>query len=402
MKIALISAYCLDSTMPLAKHLAEQKTNVHLFGIMPKGNQNVYVVDFSKNKQPNGFVQTEIANAQMGKKLCEYLSDLTLKFFIFPGGGKKNFYFRDIYYAWKLSKHVINNKFDIVHLIHTSGRFSLLLMFFLKKQNLIQTLHEITDHSGDTNSSNLKILKQLIKKNIPIIFHSHISKERFLSFRSTVSKDAFNLDLYTMLRFSLYETYMQFLPNTVNNTKQFIEGGGAVVLHFGRIVPYKGIDILIDAIKIVQKKRPVHLIVAGDGDPYFNFDGIDSYQFFNYSISNEEIIHFVRSCTFVVCPYRSASQSGIPMTVFPFNKPIIASRTGGFKEIIEHNETGILVDDVNPSSFADAIETLINDKVLRRKMAINIDRKFKQGEFSWPTIAKETINFYKKNSSLQV
>ena len=205
-----------------------------------------------------------------------------------------------------------------------------------------------------------------------------------------------------MLRFSLYETYMQFLPDTGNNTKQFIEGGStAVVLHFGRIVPYKGIDILIDAIKIVQKKRPVHLIVAGDGDPYFNFDGIDSYQFFNYSISNEEIIHFIMSCTFVVCPYRSASQSGIPMTVFPFNKPIIASRTGGFKEIIEHNETGILVSDMDPSSFADAIETLITDKVLRRKMAINIDRKFKQGEFSWPTIAKETINFYKKNSSLQ-
>ena len=168
--------------------------------------------------------------------------------------------------------------------VKLTNQLTKLLMFFLKNQNLIQTLHEITDHSGDTNSSNLKILKQLIKKNIPIIFHSHISKERFFSFRSTVSKDAFNMNLYTMLRFSLYETYMQFLPDTGNNTKQFIEGGGAVVLHFGRIVPYKGIDILIDAIKIVQKKRPVHLIVAGDGDPYFNFDGIDSYQFFNYSI----------------------------------------------------------------------------------------------------------------------
>lgn len=396
MKIALISAYCLDSTMPLAKYLADEKMDVHLFGIMPKGNQNVYVVDFSKNKQPNGFIAAHIVQTQMGRKLSAYLSRLTIKFFVFPGGGKKNFYFRDIYYAWKFSQHIIKNNFDIVHLIHTSGRFSILLMHFLKKQKLIQTLHEVTDHSGDTSSESLKILSLLIEQNIPIIFHSRISKDRFLAFRSSISKELFTDSLYIMLRFGLYETYKQFLPKISRNPRLSKSIDYPVILHFGRIVPYKGIDILIDAIKIVQKKQPVHLIVAGAGDPYFSFDGIKSYEFLNYSLNNEEIIDLIRNCTFVVCPYRSASQSGIPMTVFPFNKPIIASNTGGFMEIIENNETGILVNDIEASSFAYAISTLISNTELQKKIAIGIKNKFKHGEFFWPNIVQETILFYKK------
>ena len=392
MKVALVSSYCLDSTMPLARHLAEENIEIQLFAIMPKYNQNFYVVDFSKNKQKSGFVNNDILIKQMGNNLCQYLSSIKTKFFVYPAGaGKKNF-FQDIYYAWKFSRHLIKNNFDVVHLIHTANRFSILLFYFLKGQKIIQTLHEVTDHSGDTTSYNIWIMKILIRNNIPVIFNSQISKDRFLSYRASITNSKFDVDLYKMIRFGLYETYRNFFSGDSN--RQNKNDAIPIILHFGRIVPYKGIDILSDAVKIVQLTHPVHLIVAGKGDSYFNLEGIKSYEFLNYAISNEEIIDLVKKCTMVVCPYRSVSQSGIPMTVFLFNKPIIASNIGGFREIIEHNKTGILVDKVDACSFANAIECLISNNELQESIAFNIDKNFKYGEFSWPNIAKETVKFY--------
>jgi len=398
MKVAVISCYCLDSTMPLVKNQADSGVDVHLFCVMPRGGQNSFVVDFTNNKQPNGFVDNEILKKQMGEGLCQYLSRVKTKFFVFPGGGMRSLYFLDYYYAWKLSNIIKKGKFDVVHLIHVCGHFSIMLMHFLKDQKLIQTLHEVTDHGGQTTDDNLKILKELVKRDIPIIFHSQVSRERYITFRSTVTKNNLNEDLYTIIRFSLYETYFHFNANKKKITHGNINGSIPTVLHFGRIVPYKGIEVLIDAIRIVQEKQPVHLVVAGGGDPYFNFDGIDSYEFINYSITNEEIIELIKNCTIVVCPYRSASQSGIPMTVYPFNKPIIASKIGGFKEIIEHNDTGLLVDELDGKSFAEAIGCLISNKELQEKMKINIAKKFSEGEFAWSNIVEQTIRFYEKYS----
>ena len=395
MKVAIISAFTLDTTMPLTKHLAQENVDVNLFGIMPKYNQNVFVVDFSENKQPCGFINSDILIKKMGKSHCDYLLKVKTKLFVFPAGWGKKAFFPDIYYAWKFSQHIIKGKYHVVHLIHATNRFSLLLLHFLRNQNIVQTLHEVTAHQkSDTGFYNIKILNKLIKKNIPIIFHSQTSKDRFISYRASIMSSDLRPNQITIIRFSLHETYLHFAPAQLNTSKKSIDKSIPIILHLGRVVPYKGIDILIDAVKIIQKTQPVHLIVAGGGKSYFSFEGVDSYEFLNYSISNEEIIDLIENCMVVVCPYRSASQSGIPMTVFSFNKPIIASNIGGFSEVIEHNINGILVDRIEAPAFAEAIGNLISDKELRDKMVVNIGN-FQKGEFSWSNIAKSTLNFYK-------
>jgi len=166
------------------------------------------------------------------------------------------------------------------------------------------------------------------------------------------------------------------------------------ILNFGRIVPSKGIHFLIDAVKQLQITHPIHLTIAGEGQPYFDLSEIKSYEFINRFITNEEIVTLIKECDVVVLPYTSASQSGIPMTVFAFNKPIIASNIDGFKEVIDNFETGILVDHLDKDSLAKSIEIFLSDSNLKSKMRENIKNKYTSGDFSWPSIAAKTVDFY--------
>ena len=218
-----------------------------------------------------------------------------------------------------------------------------------------------------------------------------------MNFRENVLKNSKKEDNLTMIRFGLYQTYNCFSNQTFSSSKA--NNGKSNILFLGRIVPYKGIHLLIEAVKILQEQYPIHLVVAGHGEQYFNFDGVKSYDFINRSISNEEIVRLIEDCDMVVLPYSSASQSGIPMTVFAFNKPIIASNVDGLSEVIDHMKTGILVDNLNGQSFANSIEQLLLDDKLKNQMEEKIKKKYSTGEFSWYSIADKTIEFYKYHSN---
>ena len=392
MKIAIISFYLMESSIPLAKHLSLSGCEVDLFAPLPYKNQNAFVFNLNLNKQASGFVNQEIADKAFGRKLIEYLSTLNLKVFIFPDRRLERLTFKDLIYAYKLGRYIRKGKYDVVHIIHTSQRFWFFLYLFIEKKKVIQTLHEVTSHDSKTSFSQRLILKLLIKNSTPIIFHSKISKERFIEFRKAITHKKLAEENLAIIKFGLFETYKNFS----NHAPKQREDGRINLLNFGRIVPYKGIDLLVESVKLLQEKYPIHLTIAGNGEPYFNLETINSYEFINRIISNEEIVSLIEASDIIVLPYKSASQSGIPMTVYIFNKPIIASNIAGFKEDIDHCETGILVNSLNAESFATAIELLIAKPLLRQEMQMNIKKKYSEGKYSWQTIANETIDFYKR------
>lgn len=392
MKIAIVSFYLMESTIPLAKHLSLKGIRVDLFSLLPYLNQNTFVYDFSANRQPLGFVKESIARKTFGKKLCDYLSNINTRVFIFPDRKIQKFFGKDLYFAFRLAKQLRNEKYDLIHIIHTSPRFWRYLFLFLDKKKVVQTLHEVTSHEGIHSKEEERNLKLLIKEETPIIFHSRASKQRFIDFRNRFAQNKLNEDQVTLIRFGLFETYYCFSNHLQSRKKNEM----IHILNFGRIVPSKGINILVEAVRILQNKYSIHLTIAGSGNAYFDFNGIKSYDFINRSLSNEEIVHLIEDCDLVVLPYTSASQSGIPMTVYAFNKPIVASNIAGLKEVIQDGQTGVLVNDINPCSFATAIETLLINNDLRKDLSKNINEKYSSGEFSWPFIADQTIEFYSR------
>lgn len=393
MKVAIISFYCLDSTIPLAKNLLLKGVDVDLYCLMSQRNQNAFVFDFTNHKQPNGFVKQEISNSVIGTKLLNYLSKINTRVFIYPVRRLQKYLLGDLYYSYRLARGVKKKKYDKIHIIPLAGRFPLFLYLFFNKKKIILTLHEVTSHEAKTSFLETINLKWLINNSIPIIFHSNTTKNRFINFQKKFRKNKELKNNLEMIRFGLYETYTCFADQNPSSKKNGISN----ILFLGRIVPYKGIHFLTEAIKLLQDKYNVHLVVAGKGEPYFNFNGIKSYDFINRSVSNEEIVKLIEECDMVVLPYTSASQSGLPMTVYPFNKPIVATNVDGLSEVIDHLKTGILVDNLSGESLADSIEKLLVDKKLNKQIVENIKNKYNKGEYSWSFIADKTINFYQKN-----
>ena len=154
---------------------------------------------------------------------------------------------------------------------------------------------------------------------------------------------------------------------TVVQQKQSLgfEKDDIVLLFFGYIRKYKGLDILIEAFShLVKQHDNVKLLVAGEfyDKPEFyhhlieKFDLKQKVVMFNEFIANEEVAKYFLTSNAVVLPYRSATQSGIMNIAYGFSKPVIVTDVGGLAEFVQQDKTGIVV----PSSDVKDIVAGIN------------------------------------------
>ncbi len=125
-----------------------------------------------------------------------------------------------------------------------------------------------------------------------------------------------------------------------------------VILFFGYVRKYKGLDILLKAFpKILQKFPNTFLLIVGEF-----YDNPDSYfklieelnipervKVINQFVPNEEVAKYYLLSDIVVLPYRSATQSGILNVAYGFNKPVIVTNVGGLAEFVIEGKTGFVI-----------------------------------------------------------
>jgi glycosyltransferase involved in cell wall biosynthesis len=137
-----------------------------------------------------------------------------------------------------------------------------------------------------------------------------------------------------------------------------------VILFFGYIKPYKGLDILLEAMPNILTELPnAKLLVAGEvyGDERIYTDRIEKWHlkenviFHNRFIDNEQVGRYFRVSDVVVLPYRSATQSGITQLAFSFDIPVISTDVGGLSEAVKEDENGFLVEPESSGALARAV-----------------------------------------------
>lgn len=171
-----------------------------------------------------------------------------------------------------------------------------------------------------------------------------------------------------------------------------------VILFFGFIRDYKGLDLLIESMKDLSDD---YLLLAA-GEVYGDFKKydrlIDKLNLRNKVkpeiryIPETEIPLFFSASDVCVLPYRSATQSGIVGIAYHFDLPVIVTNTGGLGESVEDNKTGLIVNKISHEQLAMAIKKY-SDEGLKEKFIPNI-RDYKT-KHSWDAFAEKMISLAK-------
>ncbi len=141
-----------------------------------------------------------------------------------------------------------------------------------------------------------------------------------------------------------------------------INAGDKLLVFFGLVRNYKGLDILLDALAQTNDKQ-IKLLIAGEfyeaEKPYR--EQIEKWHLqqrvivHNKFINGNDVKHFICAADCVIQPYRSATQSGVTPVAYHFEKPMIVTHVGGLPEMVPHNVAG-LVAEPNAASIAKATD----------------------------------------------
>lgn len=167
----------------------------------------------------------------------------------------------------------------------------------------------------------------------------------------------------------LYDNFGEKISKEEAREKLGLSRSDKVLLFFGFIRNYKGLDILLDAMKILKEKSivskdiPVRLLVAGEfyenDKPYLKQireNGIDDVIILKKDfIPDSEVKYYLCAADVVVQPYRSATQSGVTPLAYHFETPMIITNVGGLTAMVPDGKVG-LVAEPNAVSIAEKIE----------------------------------------------
>jgi starch synthase len=168
------------------------------------------------------------------------------------------------------------------------------------------------------------------------------------------------------------------------------------ILYFGRFVPYKGLDVLIDAFREIQHLLPGwKLVLAGTGPlPDSLAGGTNAgIEVRNRYIPDRELSRLMQRASFVVVPYTSASQSGVVATAYAFGKPVISTSVGGLREMVVPGRTGLLVPGNDAISLARAMEILATKPQRLARLGRSV-RSLAPRRWGWPRIARQHLALY--------
>jgi glycosyltransferase involved in cell wall biosynthesis len=173
-----------------------------------------------------------------------------------------------------------------------------------------------------------------------------------------------------------------------------------LILFFGRIWAYKGLEYLIRALPRISESVPdARILIAGTGDDFSPYRALmhDPSRFIihNRWIPDEERAELFQSAAVVVLPYIDATQSGVIPIAYAFSKPVVATTTGGLPDLVDHGTTGLLVPPREVEALADAIVQILTDDALRRRMGEAGNRKLK-AECAPNIVAAATADVYRR------
>lgn len=163
-----------------------------------------------------------------------------------------------------------------------------------------------------------------------------------------------------------------------------------VVLMFGLLRPYKGVDVLLDAWERAGVDAELWIV----GMPRMDVSAIHGHNVRTALrfVAAGELAGAFRAASLVVLPYREIDQSGVLFTALAFGKPMLLTRVGGFPEVADTGAAA-LVEPGDPGALAAELSALLGDPARLARMAA-ASKAAGAGEYGWDDIARRTLALY--------
>jgi glycosyltransferase involved in cell wall biosynthesis len=326
-----------------------------------------------------------------------------------PDAGSTRKLARVLTYYWRLIRYSATAKPKIFHILW-NNRFQLfdctLLMLYYKLlgKRIVFTAHNVNAGKRDSNDSWLNRLSLKVQYNLSdhLFVHTDGMKQQMTS------------------EFHIPERKVSVIPFGINNTVPDTGLSGAeaksrlnlsssdkVMLFFGNIAPYKGLEYLIAAFSaLLEIDRSYRLLIVGrpkGPQSYWNEirqtianSNIDDrvIQKIEY-IPDEDTELYFKAADALVLPYAQVFQSGVLFLGYNFGLPAIAADVASLKNEIVEGETGLVFKAQDPSDLANKIDEYFKSELFNNlKNTRSQIRQYANERYSWSKVAKITAAVY--------
>ena len=244
------------------------------------------------------------------------------------------------------------------------GPLDLLLQAALRRVHVpvVVVVHDANAHPGDYLPLLMFLQRQLTRRaNVVVALSTHVAE--LLREQRLVTADKLLVVPHPPFAFG---------PKP---TPPLMHTGAARLLFFGRLLPYKGLDLLASAMRQLGARREWQLRVVGSGPEstaLASLRALPGVTVENRWVPEDEIAGLIAWADVLVLPYKEASQSGIAPAAIATGRFVVSTRVGGLVEQLGNEEMATLCEP-NAASLAAALRNLLDGSPAERPSVEVVD-----------------------------
>ena len=309
-----------------------------------------------------------------------------------------------------LTLHIISREQpDIVHITEMKFLPDLLLVLCRGTACLVHTCHNVQRFSDSQTGSIVRsgrlwhwALASMYRHCDGVIFHS---ADNIREFREVFGFEPVLWDAIPHGEYDLFAAARDVPMDTARRALG-LPGHGPMVLFFGSIRRYKGLDVLLEAIAILRRSFPdVRLVVAGAPGKDVDIDALrlratrlgleTSVEWHVGYVPLDKVNLYFYASDVVALSHRKVYESGVLKIAQALGRPVVVTAAGGLREAVEDGQAGIVVPPENAQELAQALEYILRN---RGKASVLADRGrvLAQGRYGWSQVAEKTAALYRR------
>jgi len=316
-------------------------------------------------------------------------------------------FFKYFNYLLDLYKLIRQGKYNVIHFqAFREGRIES-LYFAMLKLTRIKIAHTVHDVTPLNKSKLYHLFNLLVYKKADILFVHSNSNKRTLAQQTKLDEEKIKV-----VPHGDFDTFIpeRIVTKSMARTFFSLSQEQNVILFFGAIKEYKGLDILLNSLSLAfMKINNLALIIAGSAETNAETRKVElncrniisklpkeiKVIYHAEFIPIPEVAKYFIACDVVVLPYRRISHSGVLHLAYTFGRPVIATNVGDFEETIEEGKSGFVLSSNSQENLSEKIIQAFSDRLKLEEMG-KYAKHLSATKYSWKNSAELLKPIYEK------